>query len=152
MKRLVIILLILCPVVIAGHLQAQVYCTSSVEHHSYTNGGGLVAPPSYEFNSTSVYGRSISRKSCYSTAPMQVANGSIKTIASSVTGGVLLGEGTSSGGYIPPTGQTITPVIPGVPDTPLGEGWDVVGLLALLCAAYALYCYRREQSKNTMRG
>jgi hypothetical protein len=83
---------------------------------------------------------------------MQVANGSIKTIASSVTGGVLLGEGTSSGGYIPPTGQTITPVIPGVPDTPLGEGWDVVGLLALLCAAYALYCYRREQSKNTMRG
>ena len=148
MKRLVIILLILCPVVIAGHLQAQVYCTSSVEHHSYTNGGGLVAPPSYEFNSTSVYGKSISRKSCYSTAPMQVANGSIKTIASTVTGGVLLDNSNSNGGYIP----TITPVIPGVPDTPLGEGWDVVGLLALLCAAYALYCYRREQSKNTMRG
>lgn len=151
MKRLVIILLILCPVVIAGHLQAQVYCTSSVEHHSYTNGGGLVAPPSYEFNSTSVYGKSISRKSCYSTAPMQVANGSIRTIASTVKGGVLSDSGTTSGGFIP-TGSTVTPVIPGVPDTPLGEGWDVVGLLALLCAAYALYCYRREQSKNTMRG
>lgn len=151
MKRLLIILLILCPIVTTEQLQAQVYCTSSVEHHSYTNGGGLLAPPSYEFESTSIYTRTTTRRTTYSTAPMQVANGYVRTVASSLNGGMLSDNATSDGGYIS-TDQTVTPVIPGVPDTPIGEGWDVALLLAIACAAYALYCYRREQSHKIIKG
>ena len=116
-------------------IHAQIYSTSSVTHRSYTNGGGIVAPTSMEFRTTSVYGNVPKRS--YSTAPMQVANGSIKTIASTVTGGVLLDNSNSNGGYIP----TITPVIPGVPDTPIDDGWDVALLLALLCVGYVVRRY-----------
>lgn len=137
MKRLLVILLILCPVVSTGVIHAEIYSTSSVTHRSYTNGGGIVAPTSMEFRTTSVYGNSIAPKRSYSTAPMQVANGSIKTIASTVTGGVLLDNSNSNGGYIP----TITPVIPGVPDTPIDDGWDVALLLALLCVGYVVRRY-----------
>ena len=126
-------------------IHAQIYTTSSVKLRSYTNGGGIVAPTSVEFRTTSVYGNSIAQKRSYSTtAPMQVANGSIKTIASTVTGGVLLENSNSSGGYIPP----ITPVIPGVPDTPIGEGWDVALLLAVLCVGYVVRRYLTLKQVN----
>jgi hypothetical protein len=97
-----------------------------------------------EFRTTSVYGNSIAQKRSYSTAPMQVANGSIKTIASTVTGGVLLDNSNSNGGYIP----TITPVIPGVPDTPIDDGWDVALLLALLCVGYVVRRYLTLKQVN----
>ena len=125
-------------------IHAQIYSTSSVTHRSYTNGGGIVAPTSMEFRTTSVYGNSIAQKRSYSTAPMQVANGSIKTIASTVTGGVLLDNSNSNGGYIP----TITPVIPGVPDTPIDDGWDVALLLALLCVGYVVRRYLTLKQVN----
>jgi hypothetical protein len=127
-----------------GVIHAQIYTTSSVKLRSYTNGGGIVAPTSMEFRTTSVYGNSIAQKRSYSTAPMQVANGSIKTIASTVTGGVLLDNSNSNGGYIP----TITPVIPGVPDTPIDDGWDVALLLALLCVGYVVRRYLTLKQVN----
>ena len=80
---------------------------------------------------------------------MQVANGSIKTIASSVTGGVLT---NNEGGYIPPTtGNDQGAVIAGVPDLPIGDGWDVALLLVLLCAGYAVYCYKKNKKKIALR-
>lgn len=143
MKRILIILLLLCPLLAGGQLQAQLFSTSSSRHHTYTNGGAVLAPSSYEFQSTSVYTSTINRRTTYSTASMHVANGAIKTIASSVKGGVLLGDANNSGGgYIPPV-QNDGPIIPGVPDTPMGGGWDVAVLLAILCAVYALYLRRR---------
>lgn len=84
---------------------------------------------------------------------MHVANGTIKTMASTIKGGVLLDDLEDSSSLQRIRGRQNTMAPPtDTEDLPLGEGWDVVGLLALLCAAYALYCYRREQSKNTMRG
>lgn len=131
-----------------GKLQAQIYSTASSRHHSYSTGGTAVAPSTYEFQSTSVYGIANSRKN-YATAPMQVANGSIKTIASSVTGGVLT---NNEGGYIPPTtGNDQGAVIAGVPDLPIGDGWDVALLLVLLCAGYAVYCYKKNKKKIALR-
>ena len=145
MKRLFIILLILCPLLTQGGLQAQIFSTASSRHHSYSTGGAAVAPSTYEFQSTSVYGTANSRKS-YATAPMQIANGSIKTIASSVTGGVLT---NNEGGYIPPTtGNDQGAVIAGVPDLPIGEGWDVALLLALLCVGYVVRRYLTLKQVN----
>jgi hypothetical protein len=112
----------------------------------------VAAPAPLEFQSTSVYGVS-TRKKSYATAPMQVANGSIKTVASSVNGGVLLGNSNGSTnndgntGYIPPGEQNNGAVISGVPDLPIGDGWDVALLLTLLCAGYAVYCYKKNKKK-----
>lgn len=77
----------------------------------------------------------------YSTAPMQMANGVMRTAASSVSGGVLLGGSTTNSGG----GTTITPVIPGVPDTPLSTGWDVMAFLGLLSILYVIYLRRRTR-------
>ena len=85
-------MLVLCTYANRGTLCAQIHSISSSRHHSYTNGGAMVSLPSYEFGSTSVYGNSVSRRSCYSTAPMHVANGTIKTMASTIKGGVLLDD------------------------------------------------------------
>jgi hypothetical protein len=77
---------------------------------------------------------------------MQIANGSIKTIASSVTGGVLT---NNEGGYIPPTTDNDQgAVIAGVPDLPIGEGWDVALLLAILCVGYVVWKYRSVRRSN----
>ena len=138
-------MLILCPLLTQGGLQAQIFSTASSRHHSYSSVGVAVAPSTYEFQSTSVYGTANSRKS-YATAPMQVANGSIKTIASSVTGGVLT---NNEGGDIPPTtGNDQGAVIAGVPDLPIGEGWDVALLLALLCVGYVVRRYLTLKQVN----
>ena len=134
MKRLFIILLILCPLFGQGIAKAQIYSTASSRHRTYTNGGVVIAPSSLEFRSTSIYGNSVKRKKSYATAPMQVANGSIRTVASSVTGGVLLGNSNGTGnntGYIQPGESNNGAVISGVPDTPIGDGWDVALLLAI---------------------
>ena len=142
MKRLFTILLLLFLFINGTILCAQLYTTSSGRYHSYTNGGVVVAPVTYEFYSTSTYRSAITPKQTSFTAPLVVANGTIKTLASSVKGGVLLGSANnSSEGYIPTT-QDDTPIIPGVPDTPIGDGWDVALLLAMLCVAYGIYLKR----------
>ena len=146
MKRLFIILLILCPLFGQGIIQAQIYSTASGRHHSYSNAGssqgsaqGSASP---QFQSTSAF-RSSGGSTSFATAPMRVANGSVKTVASSLTGGVL-SEDTNTGGYIPENGQNNGAVIAGVPDTnptPIGDGWDVALLLAVLCVGYVVRRY-----------
>ena len=145
MKRLILILFILIPLLTQGQLQAQIYSTSSSRHHTYTSGGVAPAPATYEFQSTSRF-RATSSNNSYATAPMQVANGSIKTIASSVTGGVLT---DNDGGSIPPAiGGDNGAVIAGVPDLPIGEGWDVLLLLAMLCTIYVVrVTYKRKKEE-----
>mgnify|MGYP006051030241 FL=1 len=145
LKRVLVILLVLCPCILHGTLHAQIHTTSSASYRSYTTSGGLLDPPPIEFQSTSIYGRRTLSRS-YSTAPMVVSNGSVKTIASSIKSGSLLGtENTGED-----AGNTIIPVVPGVPDTPIGDGWDVAILLVLLCIAYGIYLRRnttREEAK-----
>ena len=133
MKRVLVILLVLCPCILHGTLHAQIHTTSSASYRSYTTSGGLLDPPPIEFQSTSIYGRRTLSRS-YSTAPMVVSNGSVKTIASSIKSGSLLGtENTGED-----AGNTIIPIVPGVPDTPIGDGWDVIVLFILLSMFYAI--------------
>lgn len=148
MKRLFIILLVLCPYVSYGHLQAQMYNISSRTHRSYSTGGTIAVPSHVEFRSTSVYNsniRSNTQQNCYSTAPMNVANGAVKTVASSIRGGVL--SDADASGYLPPTAPKRSPGVPNTkPDTPIGDGWDVAVFLLLLCAAYAIYLKRKSEN------
>ena len=141
MKRLLVILLVLCPCVSYGTLFAQIHTTSSASYRSHTSSGGIGTLPVSEFRTTSSYGRSMATTRTYSTAPMQMANGVMRTAASSVSGGVLLGGSTTNSGG----GTTITPVIPGVPDTPLSTGWDVMAFLGLLSILYVIYLRRRTR-------
>lgn len=140
MKRLFIILLILYSLISQGLVQAQIYSTASKRYNTYSTAGVASSPGMYEFQTTSTYVVAKSNKN-FATAPMQVANGSIKTIASTITGGVLSNSTTTSGEYIPT--QTTTPVIPGVPDLPLGDGCDVFLFLGLLSILYAMYLTRK---------
>ncbi|MBQ2291308.1 MAG: hypothetical protein II248_04015 [Paludibacteraceae bacterium] len=147
MKRLFIILIVLCPYISYGHLQAQMYSTSSRMHHSYSTGGTVEAPSHVEFRSTSVYNSNIrnTQQKCYSTAPMNVANGTVKTIASSIQGGVLSSGDSYASGPQRIRGRQNTMAPP--TETPIGDGWDVALLLTLLCAGYALYCYKKNKKK-----
>ena len=147
MKRILIILIILCPYAAGGIMQAQLYRTSNAEIHSYSSGGvGVMAPSTADFRSTSAYGIGSVRMPMERTsvAPMHVANGAVRTVASSIKGGVLLEDSETESGYISPIRKA--PVIPGVPDTnptPIGDGWDVALLLAMLCVAYGIYLKRK---------
>lgn len=146
MKRLFIILLLLCSLLTQGKIQAQIYSTASKRYHTYTSTGVALYPDIYKFRSTSIYGITNSRS--YATAPMQVANGSIKTVASSITGGVL----TNNEGYIlHEGGKDQGAVIAGVPDLSLGDGWDVGIFLALLSMAYLLYVKRKDKQTITAK-
>ena len=122
------------------------YNISSRIHRSYSTGGTIAVPSHVEFRSTSVYNsniRSNTQQKCYSTAPMQVANGSIKTMASSISGGVLTAE--KSTGYIPTGPQRA----PGTPrPQPIGDGWDVALLLAILCVGYVVWKYMSVRRSN----
>lgn len=144
MKRLFAILLVLCPYVSYGTLLVQIHTTSSATYRSHTTSGGLESLPILDFRTTNSYGRSMATTRTYSTAPMNVANGVVRTAASSMSGGVLLGGVDTNSG-----GTTIIPVIPGVPDTPIGEGWDVAILLGICCAAYALFIAHKRRQANT---
>ena len=146
MKRLFIILLLLCSLLTQGKIQAQIYSTASKRYHTYTSTGVALYPDIYKFRSTSIYGTTNSRS--YATAPMQVANGSIKTVASSITGGVL----TNNEGYLlHEGGKDQGAVIAGVPDLSLGDGWDVGIFLALLSMTYLLYVKRKDKQTITAK-
>ena len=128
-------------------MQAQMYSTSSRMHHSYSTGGTVEAPSHVEFRSTSVYNSNIrnTQQMCYSTAPMNVANGAVKTVASSIRGGVL--SDADASGYLPPTAPKRSPGVPNTkPETPIGDGWDVAVFLLLLCAGYAIYLERKSEN------
>ena len=151
MKRLFVIILILCTWVTYPMLHAQVYTTSSATYRSVCGGGMAVQPSTATFRSTSSYaGRSsvarVAPSRAYSTAPMYMANGTITTVASQLQGGELAETPSSSNGFSPQQRA----VIPGVPypPQPLGEGWDVALLLSLLGLGYAVYLKRKPISNN----
>ncbi len=127
-----------------GSLLAQIYSTSSSTFRSYSSANGVVPLTAIEFRSTSVYKKINQENNVqhYSTAPMQVANGSIKTMASSIKGGVLSYDDET--GYIPPTGPQRAPGVP----QPIGDGWDVALLLALLCVGYVVRRYMAVKRVN----
>ena len=140
-KSLFVILLILCSCGACPVLHAQIYTTSSTTYHSTT------ALPISAFRSTSSYS-SISIS--YSTAPMRVATGSVSTVASQLSGGVLADEGYYTENVLRGPrklggigGGGIAP-----PDTPIGEGWDVALLLALLCVGYVVRRYLTLKQVN----
>ena len=151
MKRLFVIILLLCTWVAYPMLHAQVCTTSSATYRSVCGGGMAVQPSTATFRSTSSYaGRSsvarVAPSRVYSTAPMCMANGTITTVASQLQGGELAETPSSSNGFSPQQRA----VIPGVPypPQPLGEGWDVALLLSLLCLGYAVYLKRKTISNN----
>jgi hypothetical protein len=140
-KSLFVILIVLCSWGANPMLQAQIYTGYSTTSHSTM----ASLPTSSAFRSTSSYSAtSVS----YSTAPMRVATGSFSTVASQLSGGTLADEGyyTDNGMRGPrrlggtPGGGGIAP-----PDTPIGDGWDVALLLALLCLAYGIYLRRNAK-------
>ena len=105
-------------------------------------------PTSTSFRSTSSYARSASAVQTsssvsYSTAPMRMANGTITTVASQLKGGVLAEGAESPTGYIPTRPQRV----PGVP-LPIGDGWDVALLLAILCVGYVVWKYMSVRRSN----
>lgn len=125
------------------------YSTSSRTYHSYSTGGAVVVPSHVEFRSTSVCNsnvRSNTPQKCYSTAPMNVANGVVKTIATSIQGGVLTDDANSTTGpqRIQNRRNTMAPPT----ETPIGDGWDVALLLALLSIGYVVWKYRSVRRSN----
>ena len=125
------------------------YNTSSRTHRSYSTGGTIALPSHVEFRSTSVYNSNIrpnTQQKCYSTAPMNIANGTVKTIASSIQGGVL-----SNGVDVAAGPQRIHDrrnTMPPPTVTPIGDGWDVALLLAILCVGYVVWKYISVRRSN----
>ena len=125
------------------------YNISSRTHRSYSTGGTIALPSHVEFRSTSVYNSNIrpnTQQKCYSTAPMNIANGTVKTIASSIQGGVLSnGVDVAAGPQrIHDRRNTMAPPT----ETPIGDGWDVVLLLAMLCGGYVVRRYISVKRSN----
>ena len=148
MKRLFVIILILCTWVAYPMLHAQVYTTSSATYHTMGTSSMASQPTTASFRSTSSYaagGSAVQTTSSvsYSTAPMRMANGTITTVASQLKGGVLAEGADSPTGYIPTRPQRV----PGVP-LPIGDGWDVVLLLAILCVSYVVWKYISVRRSN----
>jgi len=147
LKRLFVILLVLCPLVSYSALWAQIYSTSSATYRSISTSGVGVSPATSDFRSTSSYsGRTSTaqktRSVSYSTAPMRVANGQITTAASQLQGGMLAEPPVS---YLEskPHGPRRAPWVPDE-NVPLGDGWDVALLLSFLCLGYAIYIKRKS--------
>ena len=148
MKRLFVIILILCTWVAYPLLHAQVYTTSSATYHTMGMSSMASQPTTASFRSTSSFARGGSAVQTtssvsYSTAPMRMANGTITTVASQLKGGVLAEGADSPTGYIPTRPQRV----PGVP-LPIGDGWDVAMLLARLCVSYVVWKYISVRRSN----
>lgn len=145
LKRIFIILFGLCPLLNAVSISAQLFSTSSVDFHSYSSSGDFYSPElsahstALSIRSTSTIYNSTTIDN-YSTAPMHVANGFIKTVASELDGNIF----TEEISYIPTAPQRSIP-----PPTvaPLGLDWDAFVLLLLLAIAYAFYLYRKHISR-----
>lgn len=111
-------------------------------------------PSVYQFRTTSFY---VQRNGViqYSTAAMTVANGSIKTVASKLQGGISADEFASKQCITPkrmgPSGGGIAPPAPGQGNTnnqPLTLGWDVILLLLICSTVCALHIYRKRRLTN----
>lgn len=101
-------------------------------------------PLSYQFRSTSMQvqcNKDITYS--YKTAPMQMATGTITTVASQLKGGVLADEIVLSESFIPTNPMRKVPgdggLGPPSTPTPLSETWDLWVVMALICTIYVLY-------------
>lgn len=145
MKRIYTILLLLCPLMHFSSAKAQLFTTSSSTYRSYGGGGDISIATPYSsggnsfMRSTSQFANSSSNHA-YSTAPICIANGSIKTVASTLEGGILSDET----GFIPTTPQnnstttnnngTIAP-----PQfAPLPLDWDALLFILMLAILYPI--------------
>lgn len=135
-------------------MHAQLFSTSSYEIHSYGGGGNGFASMSSSAKSgtTSFSGSSAASTTIgnYSTAPMRMANGTIQTAASTLSGGILADETgfTSDGGntgFIPTDPQrSIAP--PDFDDVPLHFDWDALLFILLLLIPYLYQVDKRRIS------
>ena len=154
MKRIYIILLVLCPMIHFSSARAQIFTTSSSTYRSYGGGGDISIATPYSsgsnsfMRSNSQYATS-SSDNAYSTAPICIANGSIKTVASTLGGGVLSDET----GFIPTTPQnnstttnnngTIAP-----PQfAPLHLDWDALLFILMLAILYPILKRRTNSTQ-----
>ncbi|MBR2486748.1 MAG: hypothetical protein IKB46_03015 [Paludibacteraceae bacterium] len=134
-------------------MHAQLFSTSSYEIHSYGGGGNGFASMSSSAKSgaTSFSGSSAASTTIgnYSTAPMRMANGTIQTVASTLSGGILADEtGFTSDagdtGFIP-TGPQRSIAPPDV-DAPLHLDWDALLFIFLLLIPYLYRVDKRRIS------
>ena len=124
-------------------VKAQLFTTSSRSIHSYGGGGstGIATPYSSGggsfMRSNSPFATS-SSSSTYSTAPICIANGSIKTVASTLEGGVMADDT----GFIPTAPQDNTTTtnnnttIAPPQFAPLHLDWDAWLFILLLATIY----------------
>ncbi len=128
----------LCPLFRANVLLAQLFTTSAHDFHSYGGSSsmpiGATEVSSISMRSTSAYTPASTSVGAYSTAPIQVANGIVKTVASSLEG-TSLADDT---GFIPTAQQRGTIAPPREDPVPLGMGWDSILFLSLLLTLFAL--------------
>lgn len=134
-------------------MHAQLFSTSSYEIHSYGGGGNGFASMSSSAKSgtTSFSGSSAASTTIgnYSTAPLRMANGTIQTVASTLSGGILADEtGFTSDagdtGFIP-TGPQRSIAPPDV-DAPLHLDWDALLFIFLLLIPYLYLVDKRRIS------
>lgn len=154
MKRIYIILLLLCPLIHFSSAKAQLFTTSSSTYRSYGGGGDISIATPYSSGSNS-FMRSNSQfansssNHAYSTASICIANGSIKTVASTLEGGILSDET----GFIPTTPQnnstttnnngTIAP-----PQfAPLHLDWDALLFILMLAILYPILKRRTSSTQ-----
>lgn len=154
LKHRLIILFILCTWVHYPMLHAQVYTTSSATYRTVSTDGIIPRQEPLHFRSTSAYAiqRNVLRGAqsvSYSTAPMCVANGAITTMASQLRGGMITCDATLYADKMHSDPRR-APWVPDENDTPIGDGWDVAVLIAILCIIYGIYLRRnatREEVK-----
>lgn len=134
-------------------LHAQLFTTSSATYRSISNGAMASQPTTSAFRSTSAYTNrnsavQVASSIFSSTAPMHVSNGSITTIASQLQGGAIADESVSYEDNMG-SGPRRAPWVPDE-NVPLGDGWDVAILLAIMCLAYGIYL-RRNATSNEVK-
>lgn len=128
---------------------AQLFSTSSGSFHAYGGGGSYAPTPSSttsSIRSTSSFSTATTISN-YSTAPIHMANGTLQTAASTLSGGMLADETgftTDAGdtGFIPISPQR--PIAPPDENVPLHLDWDAFLLLLSLVLIYTLRHYRKH--------
>lgn len=130
---------------------AQLFSTSSGSFHSYGGGGSYAPTPSSttsSIRSTSSFSTATTISN-YSTAPIHMANGTLQTAASTLSGGMLADETeftTDAGdsGFIPISPQR--PIAPPDVNVPLHLDWDALLFILLLLIPYLYQVDKRRIS------
>ena len=130
---------------------AQLFSTSSSSFHSYGGGGSYAPTPSSttsSIRSTSSFSTATTISN-YSTAPIHMANGTLQTAASTLSGGMLADETgfTTDAGdtsFIPISPQR--PIAPPDVNAPLHLDWDALLFILLLLIPYLYRVDKRRIS------